>query len=299
MLGKSSAGEYGIGVTNGVVLWRDVNDIARVVESQTESTGGEVCFDLSGLNSIRPGALTALATHVCATAHAGHPVRVTLPTNPACCKHLETISGFCWNLASLRDIRFEGKQCSGNFSYTVDDAILSMTTVDSPAEVEDLAEEVYNGFQRTGGVRSSVLLDEVVEGFWEPAINSVEHSESDVGAFCLAQIWSARGRRIAEFAVADAGVGILATLRRRYPSLSSHKQAIEKSLEEGVSGLDDPQRGIGLSTTHELSRAGSDRRLMIVSGDGCVVASPEETGGRTLAKSWSGTLVSLHFPLSR
>ena len=281
------------------MLRRDANDIARIVESQTESAGGEVSVDLSGLRSIRPGALAALAAHVCAVAHAGHRVRVTLPTNPASCEHLEMVSGFCWNLMSLRGIRFEGKQCSGDFNYVIDDAILSMTTIRSPAEVEDLAEEVYEGFQRTGGVQSNVLLDEVVEGLWEPAINSVEHARSDIGAICLAQIWSARDRRLAEFAVADAGVGILETLRRRYPNLSSHKEAIEKALEEGVSGLDDPQRGIGLSTTHDLSRAGADRRLMIVSGDGCVVASPEETGGRTLEKSWPGTLVSLLFPLSR
>ncbi len=284
---------------NGIVLERNVNDIARFVESQAASPDAEVCFDLSGLRSIRPGALAALATHVCAAAHAGHQVQITPPADPACCKHLEMVSGFCWNLMSLRGIRFEGKQCSGSFSYAMDDAILSMTTVDNTAEVEDLAEEVYNGFQRTGGVRSSVLLDEVVEGFWEPAINAVEHSGSDVGAFCLAWIWSARGRRIADFAVADAGVGILATLRRRYPSLSSDREAVLKALKEGVSGLDDPQRGIGLSTTHELSKAGSGRRLMIVSGDGCVVATPSRSGGRTLRKFWPGTLVSLLFPLSQ
>jgi len=163
-----------------------------------------------------------------------------------------------------------------------------MTTVTNSAEVEQLADEVYEGFRRTGGVRSSVLLDEVVEGLWEPAINSIEHSGSGFGAVCLAHIWTSGGIRRAEFAVADAGVGILATLRRRYSDLSSHKEAILEALKEGVSGLDDPQRGIGLSTTHDLSKAGSGRRLMIVSGDGCVVATPSRSGGRTLEKSLAG-----------
>lgn len=282
----------------GIVLRRIVNGTYQVVESQTGSVEGEVLFDLSGLTSIRPGALAALAAHAVALTHAGHRVRVTLPTDSTCCEHLETVSGFCWYLSDL-DVRFEGRRHSGNFTYEVNDAILSMTTVTNSAEVDALADEVYEGFRRTGSVRSSVLLDEVVEGLWEPAINSIEHSQSDFGAVCLAQIWKARGRRLAEFAVADAGVGIRETLGRRYPYLSSHEEAIEKALEEGVSGLDDPQRGIGLSTTHEVSRAGSGRRLMIVSGDGCVVATPESTGGRTLEKSWPGTLVSLLFPLSR
>ena len=280
------------------MLERSVNDAARVVESLTPSSGREVSLDLTGLTSIRPGALAALAAHATSLAHAFRPVRVRLPTNLACCTHLETISGFCWYLSNPY-IRFEGRRHSGDFSYAINDSILSMTTVTNSAEVEELADEVYEGFRRTGGVRSSVLLDEVVEGLWEPAINSVEHSRSGFGAVCLAHIWNSRGNRRAEFAVADAGVGILATLRRRYPGLSSHKEAILTALKEGVSGLDDPQRGIGLSTTHDLSKAGSGRRLMIVSGDGCVVATPSRSGGRTLEKSWPGTLVSLLFPLSR
>ena len=285
-------------MTNGVVLRRAVNGTYQVVESQTESVEGEILFDLSGLTSIRPGALAALAAHAVSVTHAGHRVRVRLPTDSACCEHLEAVSGFCWYLSDF-DVRFEGRRHSGDFTHEDNGAILSMTTVKDSGEVEALAEKVYEGFRRTGGVRSSVLLDEVVEGLWEPAINSIEHSQSEFGAVCLAQIWTARRKRLAEFAVADAGVGIRETLSRRYPNLSSHKEAIEKALEEGVSGLDDPQRGIGLSTTHDLSRAGADRRLMIVSGDGCVVASPEKTDGRTLEKSWPGTLVSLLFPLSR
>lgn len=282
----------------GINLQRIVNGTYQVVESQTESSEDEVLLDLSGLTSIRPGALASLAALAVSATHAGHQVRVRLPMDSVCCEHLETVSGFCWYLSDL-NVRFEGRRHSGDFTYEVNDAILSMTTVTNPGEVEALAEEVYEGFRRTGGVRSSVLLDEVVEGLWEPAINSIEHSQSPFGAVCLAQIWTASGRRLAEFAVADAGIGIRATLGRRYPYLATDEEAIEKALEEGVSGLDDPQRGIGLSTTHELSRKGSGRRLMIVSGDGCVVATPNATGGRTLCRSWSGTLVSLLFPLSR
>ena len=155
-----------------------------------------------------------------------------------------------------------------------------------------VTEQVFEGFERTGSVRSSVLLDEIFEGLWEPADNAIEHGQSEVGVVCLAQTWRINGGRFAEVAVVDAGVGILETLRRRYPGLSSHQEAIKKALEEGVSGLDDKQRGLGLTKTHQVSTSGADRRLTIVSGDGCVVATPDRTSGRTLTKSWSGLCIA-------
>ena len=210
---------------------------------------------------------------------------------------LEKISGFCWYLSDF-DVHFDGRQHAGDFAYEIADTILSLTTVGS-SDVVRVTEQVFEGFERTGSVRSSVLLDEIFEGLWEPADNAIEHGQSEVGVVCLAQTWRINGGRFAEVAVVDAGVGILETLRRRYPGLSSHQEAIKKALEEGVSGLDDIQRGLGLTKTHQVSTSGADRRLTIVSGDGCVVATPDRTSGRTLTKSWSGTLVSLLFPLSR
>ncbi len=281
----------------GILLERSVHAIYEVVESQTECVDGDVCFDLRGLELIRPGALTALAAHAFRVTQAGHQVHVKLPTDPECCEYLETISGFCWFLVNL-NVRFEGKRCSGDFMFEMNDTILSMTTV-SGANVLTVTEEVYEGFGRTGTVQSNVLLDEIFEGLWEPADNAIEHAQSDIGVVCLAQTWRTRYARFAEIAVADAGVGIWATLRRRYPELSSHEEAIKIALEEGVSGLDDPERGLGLTRTHEVTKAGVDRRLMIVSGDGRLVATPHGTSFATLTKPWSGTLVSLLFPLSR
>ncbi len=281
----------------GVLLERRVDAVYQVVESQADSADDEVSFDLRGLQSIRPGALTALAAHAVDVTHSGHRVRVKMPDNADCCEYLETVSGFCWYLENL-DVRFEGKRCSGDFTYEMNDTILSMTTV-SIADVARVTEELYQGFDRTGTMQSNVLLDEIFEGFWEPADNAIEHSKSEVGVVCLAQTWRTRNGRFAEVAVADTGVGILATLKRRYPDLGSHEEAIRKALQEGVSGLDDPERGLGLTKAHDVSKAGVDRRLMIVSGNGRVVATPAGTSFATLSKSWSGTLVSLLFPLSR
>ena len=128
----------------GIKLRRIVNGTYQVVESQTESLDDEVLLDLSGLTSIRPGALASVAALAVSATHGGHQVRVRLPTDSVCCEHLETVSGFCWYLSDL-DVKIEGRRHSGDFTYEVNDAILSMTTVTNPGEVEALAEEVYEG----------------------------------------------------------------------------------------------------------------------------------------------------------
>ena len=173
--------------------------------------------------------------------------------------------------------------------------MLSMTRITSDAEAPAIAEEMFEGFQRVGGP-TGLIMHEISDGLQEPANNAVEHAESEIGAVCFAQTRHPGSGRFAEVAVADAGMGIWRSLRSRYPALASHAEAIEKALEDRVTRFDDAYRGRGLWETRQLSKVG-DRRLTIVSGDGCIVATPGGTGKRTLTKSWSGTAMSLHFPL--
>ena len=281
----------------GLCLREDVDAIPRLVESQTDDSGGEVRFDLRGLMSIRPGPLAALAAHASTVTHAGRQLRIVLPTDPECCEYLEEISGLCWYLLSDSAIVFEGKQCPGEFAYAVKDTMLSMTRITNHSEADAIAEEMFEGFRRVGGP-TGWIMHEISDGLQEPANNAVEHARSNIGAVCFAQTRHTRSGRFAEVAVADTGIGIWRSLRSRYPSLSSHAAAIERALEDGVTSFDDVYRGRGLWEIHQLSQIG-DRRLTIVSGDGCVVATPTGTGRYPLANSWSGTVVSLHFPLGR
>ena len=281
----------------GVRLQQDVNDIPRLVESQIDESGSEVRFDLRGLTSIRPGPLTALAARASTITHANRRLRISLPTDSECCQYLEEISGLCWYLSSDSAIQFEGKQCPGAFTYAVKDTMLSMTRITNHSEADSIAEEMFEGFRRVGGP-AGWIMHEISDGLQEPANNAVEHARSDIGAVCIAKTRQTRNGRFAEVAVADTGIGIWRSLRSRYPTLSSHAAAIEKALEDGVTSTDDAYRGRGLWETHQLSQV-SDRRLTIVSGDGCVVATPTGTGQYPLANSWSGTVVSLHFPLGR
>ncbi len=282
----------------GVRLPMDVNAIPRLVESQTDASHEYVCFDLQGLTSIRPGPLATLAAFASVITHADRQLRIVLPADPACCEYLEAVSGFCWFLADDPNIVFEGRKSSGVLDYKVRNSLLSMTRITTETEAEKLSNEILDGFQRIGGPTGE-LVHQISDGLQEPANNAVEHAESAIGAVCFAQARRTRRGRFAEIAVADAGIGIWASLRGRYPELTSHAKAIEKALEDGVTRFDDTYRGRGLWETHQLSNVG-DRRMTIVSGDGCVVATRNGVGShRLLNGSWPGTVVSLHFPLGR
>ena len=181
---------------SGVRLRQHVNDLPRLVESQVDDSGTEVCFDLRGLTSIRPGPLAALAAHASTVTYAGRQLRIVLPTDPECCEYLEEISGLCWYLLSDSAIVFDGKQCPGDFTYAVKDTMLSLTRITNHSEADAIAEEMFEGFHRVGGP-TGLIMHEISDGLQEPANNAVEHARSETGAVCFAQTRQTSGGRFA------------------------------------------------------------------------------------------------------
>ena len=117
---------------------------------------------------------------------------------------------------------------------------------------------------------SANLHAEVAETFGELANNAAYHSESEIGAFGMAQFYQRehQGRFIC--AVADGGIGIRESLTKnpayKY-TVHYDWTAIEYATQELVSGTGDAHRGIGL---YEISNAmrHPGRELFIHSGIG-------------------------------
>lgn len=104
--------------------------------------------------------------------------------------------------------------------------------------------------------------------------NATTHGQSDVGAFTAAQLYSGAtsGRPGFEFAVCDAGVGILEHLRTsyRYQDLDDGRVALERALENGVSGTPEC-RGYGLGDLGDaVTRTGAGR--LILRGAGAIAS---------------------------
>jgi hypothetical protein len=100
-------------------------------------------------------------------------------------------------------------------------------------------------------------LDEITD-------NVLQHSESKVGGFLQATTFSQSG--CVEFVVADAGSSIPVTL-----GYKSHKQAIEKAIQEGVTRNKETNRGNGLFGAYQIATL-SGGSFEIVSGKGLLSA---------------------------
>lgn len=103
-------------------------------------------------------------------------------------------------------------------------------------------------------------LDEITD-------NVLGHSESRIGGFLQATTFSQSG--CVEFVVADAGVGIPRSL-----GYQSHKRAIEKAIQEGVTRNKKTNRGNGLFGAYQIATL-SGGSFEIVSGKGLLTAFGE------------------------
>lgn len=131
--------------------------------------------------------------------------------------------------------------------------LIELTPIATVEDVEELMERVNVVARAHSGNRR--LAKAFATAVAAAAENVVDHAESPEGAVVGAQRYKPCGL---ELAVVDLGAGIPATLARnpRHAGLAD-REAIERSLEEGVSSLGD-DRGIGLwEFSENVARAGS------------------------------------------
>jgi hypothetical protein len=134
-------------------------------------------------------------------------------------------------------------------------------------------------------VDHSIALE---EGAWEICDNAITHSTWAGGGVLAAQYYPARSE--VEYAVADAGIGILKSLATEYPDLESDADAIGKAREYGVSRFGQDRRGAGLAETVDQV-IGLGGRVVVRSGSATVKFSRRRTRVRELREAWPGTLL--------
>ncbi len=175
--------------------------------------------------------------------------------------------------------------------------ILPLTDLESEYQVEKVANDVIDGLTGSG-LGASNIYQVVADAFAELALNAVQHSESEVGAFGYIQYReSANGPRFI-CAVADGGIGIRRSLERN-PALLARVPydwvAIEVAMQERVSGTQDPTRGMGLfSVVEEVRKA--QRQLLIQSGIGVLQIGEELQSQARRTKLFPGTLAYASIP---
>lgn len=132
------------------------------------------------------------------------------------------------------------------------------------------------------------------EGTYEICDNALTHGGWSGGGVIAAQMYRARNE--IEYAVGDAGVGMLATLRDEYPSITDDAAAILKASEYGVTRFGQDRRGAGLSETIDQV-TGFGGRVVIRSGVDTVTFERGRSWSTRDQERWRGTLVKVIVPV--
>lgn len=159
--------------------------------------------------------------------------------------------------------------------------------------VEMLVREL--GYDLVGGLESDIAanIDEIV-------LNTHTHADSEVGCVIVGQAFPQNS--VLEVAILDLGITIPTHLGRVLPGLPDDATAIEKAIEDGITGTKDrnrfgePNSGAGLNNLAEhLAARGGE--MAILSGSGIVWMDTLGKWGRDVlyGPRFEGTLVNIVF----
>ena len=164
--------------------------------------------------------------------------------------------------------------------------LIEVIRLDSSSAVDRLARMVYRKVLPRGRELATALHRSV----GEIGENVMDHS----GTIGYLAAQTLPRRRELLIAIADAGVGMLATLAHR--GISSHEAAIALSTQESVSRYDEPDRGRGLPSALRLigRQSGS---LYIASGSAAIRHFPSTRRYLHADGDYDGTIVEARIPL--
>lgn len=237
-------------------------------------TANSATLDLSALRWIDPLHLTGVAAIVHAVAARGERIRVLLPKGRdpflyAARMRLGlalTAADVPHNLPRVRERRRE-------------DDLLELTEITN----EDVARKLAALVSKRVRVRDGGAASALYSCVFEMANNAAEHSGAT--GFVAAQTLPRAG--VVRFAIADAGTGLLGTLRSR--DATDDHDATRKALS-GVSSLDEPGRGQGFRTTlDEVTRHAG--HLDVASGAALTRARSGQIRALPNRTRFEGTLV--------
>lgn len=127
--------------------------------------------------------------------------------------------------------------------------------------------------------------------------NVINHSESKTGGFL--QVIAYPQNDLVAFTVADAGKGILQSLKEGIPTLTTDLEAIEEAIKVGVTRNKDAGQGNGLAGTSRIATM-TGGSLEILTGSGRLLLEKDEqkTSFNSLNKRFDGTCVSGQIKMS-
>src|SRR6266850_3116980 len=127
--------------------------------------------------------------------------------------------------------------------------------------------------------------------------NVLNHAQSKIGGLVQVSTFQ-RGRKRIEYIVADAGVGIPATLRETHPEIDSDTTALDQAIREGVTRDKSIGQGNGLFGSYEIC-SHSNGFFQVESGYGKLVFTERDGLHVSTEKvPYEGTLVAAQINFS-
>jgi hypothetical protein len=196
------------------------------------------------------------------------------------------------------------------FSWVRNREELLIERVDSFEKIEPFANEISKAIVPEAQWEDTQLTLRYV--VVELLRNVVQHSHAPQGGVVLADLWNEEsGRPMLQLAVADAGIGIPASLRTSHPALSDAEAALEKSLwphisgtfEEGLTGTQQ-NAGMGLFFIAEMVKLTGGTLLIATRGATLLLSGwIDDEGSHALrfieprGVGFPGTLVVFELPV--
>lgn len=254
---------------------------------------GSVHIDLSQCQHIHPAAVAWCVIYGLLVRWRDRRCILTLPTDRA-------VAGILQAAGAINQLQTAGTEVRGDVpdSLPGETIVLPMSRFRTETETEVLENAVYDAL--LGPQSPAPDLAAIAGGhFAELAANAVQHGPSPIGALATVQAVDHNGGRQLVFVIADAGIGIKASLHQnalhRY-AVPNEWMAISHATGELVSGTADPNRGIGLYEARN-SALGSGTALTIHSGAGILHISGRDGLVAHRSNTFPGTLVQMSFDL--
>jgi len=243
---------------------------------QPQSVSWAVTIDLSQMTFCQPAGLVGLAAFAQHAVRHGHRCRVLSPDSADVARYLSRM-----HVGEILDSLGVENTLMPVREHMLGDALLELRFFEGARGADNLAQLIYRTVEPAFGSVSAAVLH---NGVAEAGQNVAQHSGQMQG-FLAAQR-THQGRRL-WFAVSDSGVGLRERLAAQGAGDDEH--GIRLALKAGVSSIDDPGRGNGLSDMRQqLSSLGG--YLQVVSGKANAVAG-RQLRMRTGTRPFPGTIV--------
>lgn len=259
------------------------------VDSAIRTTPGHVIIDLSQSTFVDAYAIVAIACHAAEAYNADLPIRFIPPDHGSVRNYLSRMH--------LRHL-LESVQAAGADSLAsvresdLREVLLPLTLCKGGGYTA-LADMLWARLERDVDPET---LNSMYEGVSELGANVEQHSQTSFGYVAAQTYLVGQPRESVLFSVGDIGIGVRQSLQPLHHP-DSDLSAIRLALTEGVSGINEPGRGVGLPTLRDTALA--QRGWMSVRSGASLLQIYSATMSTPISIEYQhGTLVGARF-LSR